>query len=1208
MDWQLWAYATGSNTAVILPQPLAWNFGAVLSDVSAMQLTYPTTAVGVDVLNGAHCDVEVRYWNGTDWICPPQGRFCLSDKSVNVVAEQSQPTRTYTLQSWSYLLRMILQEKTTGLDDNGNRPFANQSVGQVIGTLISEAQGKDAVPDLVYLNSAGTGGSPPAYPVGMAAYDILSEARDEGLCEWLMLPDPSGQGRKLVVYSTVGTDRTTGDNPVTVRYSSLGDVVDAPSTISNKDVAPRTLIAADGGKYKAMSNPDGFAPHGQTVSFVTASGLTADGALTIVGDAQLAATGRPLAQHTRQIDFNGPFLPFQDYSLGDTILAPDQTGALIAMKVQQITITMQQQGGVAVYGGTLVLGDRFSNWVEQLQRKVARITGAANAIAGTGKTPTTFADDPRKPAAPTAFNVGSTPYTDPDGHYKALALFGWVNPTTATDGSDMDPGSVQVYGRKGTSGTFGRVTSADFPATSVQWSPFDAGAVYQFKLRAVSSNGKLGPFGSTVQVAMARDTTPPPVPSTPTLAARGGTVEIRWDGTGSAGEVMPADFDHTEVHVSASAGFTPSKSTLIATIGAPGVAVQPNLPYNTTRYVKLISVDRAGNKSAASAQASVVVKAIVDTDLIGAIVDGANIKLHSTSITDIAIANSVTTRELAALSVKTGNLDVNSVTFDRMAGGALDGFLITGGIFQTSASFPKIQLNDNSLSYWTDSSHALFQISVSSNRVLLRSDTGTATGFAIDTNSGISLYNSGGARTLFLNAATGGITMTGPLITSGTMTGAVIQTSASGARVYMNASGINMVDGAGNYLTQITTSGYFLMRSSATGSRIYMASDYGLASFDSSGNRNVYISNDGSATFAGPIISGGTITGATFQTATSGARVVINSGGFNMVNSSGDFLTQITSTGYFLLRSSVSGARIYMASNYGLAIFNNAGTRTVYLGSDGSASFSGTVTASNINTTTINGATFTGTQSGGTFSGMTQSGGTWTGSIGASGVTATGGVFRTSSASTRIELNGPNQAIRFYLTGTLVATLTAGGNGVTVGGVGNLNVNGNFFCDHIYNSSSGDSANVVVGVTGLLYRGTSSKRYKADIKPLAVDKTILKLPAITYRPRKDTSKLSPLLGAERIAKIEAYRTQQQSRRYIGHLAEDADALGLTELVTYDAKGRPDAYAYDREVVLLNSIVGEHDSHLEAHDSRFASLEAELAALTEKYTALTGASS
>jgi hypothetical protein len=116
----------------------------------------------------------------------------------------------------------------------------------------------------------------------------------------------------------------------------------------------------------------------------------------------------------------------------------------------------------------------------------------------------------------------------------------------------------------------------------------------------------------------------------------------------------------------------------------------------------------------------------------------------------------------------------------------------------------------------------------------------------------------------------------------------------------------------------------------------------------------------GSLSVIGTLTAGGAI-----QTAATGARTVLDSTGLHGYNSTGSTpIFDLTTSGTFSLNSSGSstGARIVLNTS-GLTAYNSSNAPTVSIGSDGSASFSGTLTAATITgTTTISGGTIqTGT-------------------------------------------------------------------------------------------------------------------------------------------------------------------------------------------------------------------------------------------------------
>jgi hypothetical protein len=85
------------------------------------------------------------------------------------------------------------------------------------------------------------------------------------------------------------------------------------------------------------------------------------------------------------------------------------------------------------------------------------------------------------------------------------------------------------------------------------------------------------------------------------------------------------------------------------------------------------------------------------------------------------------------------------------------------------------------------------------------------------------------------------------------------------------------------------------------------------------------------------------ILAGSIHTATTGARVEIDSAGVRAYNSGGSALVDIASaTGLFTLRSAATGARIELDSA-GLRAYNSGGTNTVDINSSGSATVTGTI-------------------------------------------------------------------------------------------------------------------------------------------------------------------------------------------------------------------------------------------------------------------------
>lgn len=102
-----------------------------------------------------------------------------------------------------------------------------------------------------------------------------------------------------------------------------------------------------------------------------------------------------------------------------------------------------------------------------------------------------------------------------------------------------------------------------------------------------------------------------------------------------------------------------------------------------------------------------------------------------------------------------------------------------------------------------------------------------------------------------------------------------------------------------------------------------------------------------------------------------------------------------------------------------------------------------------------------------------------------------------------------------------------------------------------YSNTTATAANVNVDSSGLLKRSTSSLRYKKDIEDYKKGLfEVLAMRPVSYKSNDVTDE----------------------KQYAGLIAEEIDAIGLSEFVEYNKEGSPDALYYQNMVALLiNSI-------------------------------------
>ena len=295
--------------------------------------------------------------------------------------------------------------------------------------------------------------------------------------------------------------------------------------------------------------------------------------------------------------------------------------------------------------------------------------------------------------------------------------------------------------------------------------------------------------------------------------------------------------------------------------------------------------------------------------------------------------------------------------------------------------------------------------------------------------------------------------------------------------------------------------------------------------------------------------------------------------------------------------SSSSGARVVLNST-GLAGFNAGGTATFSISaSTGAAVFSGSVTGSTITGGTLNIAGNAIIDASGF---LTATGATITGAITATSGSFTGSIFSTSGtiggftlSSTSIfsgtnlviestgNISGGNSQTLFYgfvnigggaVTGErLIVAGTSALNGNT-GVLGNLSVTnsctfgavtqqfeflsstGNVRVASTYgNSVSGRS--MQISSAGLYGTTASTLRKKHEIQSYKIDSNALlnlDVKTFKYKPEID---------------------EAQTVQY-GFIAEEAQELGLDELIQYDSTGIPDYFAYEKLPIFLLQLIQE----------------------------------
>lgn len=165
----------------------------------------------------------------------------------------------------------------------------------------------------------------------------------------------------------------------------------------------------------------------------------------------------------------------------------------------------------------------------------------------------------------------------------------------------------------------------NWDTTTAQLQDLSPGIGYDIQIRAVDKTGNTGAWSGTTTFTASTDNIPPSTPAAPSVAGSRIAVQVTHElGKSSGGTFnLESDLDHLEVHVSYEPGFTPDATTLKGKAVANAGMIQAQIPVvftaqieeTSARYVRVVAVDKTGNKSGPSDAASATALLIDDAHI-----------------------------------------------------------------------------------------------------------------------------------------------------------------------------------------------------------------------------------------------------------------------------------------------------------------------------------------------------------------------------------------------------------------------------------------------------------------------------------------------------------------------------------------------------------------------------------------------------------------
>lgn len=260
------------------------------------------------------------------------------------------------------------------------------------------------------------------------------------------------------------------------------------------------------------------------------------------------------------------------------------------------------------------------------------------------------------------------------------------------------------------------------------------------------------------------DTAPPPTPMPPTIEPKLAGLVIGWDGTWDDSYTTPTDFSLIQVHIGIAEDFTPTLSTLTGTItavlgGTVTVAVEGYDPV----WVRLVAQNTASITSPPSTAVQGTPRQAVAGDLIDGIINET--KLAADAVTEAKIAlGAVNTTALADGAITSAKILAGAITAEKLTALAI-----------TAEKIASLAITTDKLSALSVTADKLAVNSVTASKIAAGSIDATH-------------IKAGAITAELLDAAA---------INGKTITGATVQTAATGARVILDSARLRAVGSNG---------------------------------------------------------------------------------------------------------------------------------------------------------------------------------------------------------------------------------------------------------------------------------------------------------------------------------------------------------------------------------------------------------------------------
>lgn len=384
---------------------------------------------------------------------------------------------------------------------------------------------------------------------------------------------------------------------------------------------------------------------------------------------RFASTNDVLSLSTIEYDISG------DVTAGDYVYAYDPDAGLVdtsvevyfrGQRINPVVLRVLETTWPVTKGMTVAYRHNDGTWLDLTDYVVFESAGDTSLkVAGFDRALTSgttlppgerINGDTSVPATPVFGTFVGTTYQANGDETKAQIVVTWTEPLNQDGSTIVDGDHYEIRYRPNVTAPYAAtwneaaqdtwnelytwnqprvaaITSTDWQTVIAPWDTdtyrvqeLTPSVVYEFQIRAVdfASPPNQSAWSATTSFEAPRDTLPPSTPAAPLVAGSRIAIQVVHQlGVAAGGTFnLEADTNHLEVHVSNNDTFLPDDSTIVGRLlcaaalqsGIPVVGTFP-VEETTTRYVKVVAVDRSGNKSNPSEASSASVLLIDDAHI-----------------------------------------------------------------------------------------------------------------------------------------------------------------------------------------------------------------------------------------------------------------------------------------------------------------------------------------------------------------------------------------------------------------------------------------------------------------------------------------------------------------------------------------------------------------------------------------------------------------